>query len=121
MVIGENPIRLWTYSFLKHAQRETPAEEANKQQEQEMAKRGPKPGTPQARHGGEAVKAKYGIEHYRHLGQIGGAAVRDSGMDYAIIGSKGGNATKARYGVEHFREAGRKGGASRRGNHKKAA
>jgi len=37
-------------------------------------KRGPHPGTPQARHGGEAVKRKYGAKFYAEIGRKGGEA-----------------------------------------------
>ena len=79
------------------------------------AKRGPKPGTENARHGGQAVAAKYGpLGHYARIGKIGGESVRDSRpADYfAAIGQKGGLTTLARHGVEHYERAGAKGGKS---------
>jgi len=36
------------------------------------------PGTPNARHGGQATKAKYGTEHYSRLGKKGGTAVKEA-------------------------------------------
>ncbi len=41
-------------------------------------KRGPKPGTLQAKHGGESVKAKYGTEFYAAIGKKGGAIVSET-------------------------------------------
>jgi general stress protein YciG len=49
-------------------------------------KRGPQPGTPHARRGGEAVKQKYGPKFYSE------------------IGKKGGEAAKQKYGPEFYAE-----------------
>jgi len=80
-----------------------------------MAKRGPKPGTPQARNGGLATWDKYGIESYRAWGkQAGEANLRRRGPAFfAEIGRKGGAATKERMGTEHYRRIGAIGGATR--------
>ena len=53
-------------------------------------KRGPKPGTAEARRGGEAVRAKYGREFFSSIGKKGGDTVRrEHGSDfYAKIGKK---------------------------------
>jgi general stress protein YciG len=53
------------------------------------------PDAEKARHGGLAVRDKYGPEYYRELGR------------------KGGQQTKARYGVEHYTRIGKRGGAAR--------
>ncbi|HEY8693190.1 MAG TPA: hypothetical protein VIR57_10660 [Chloroflexota bacterium] len=76
-------------------------------------KRGPHPGTPQARHGGEAVKRKYGAKFYAEIGRKGGEAVRQEKGPafYTQIGKKGGEATKRSHGSEFYAEIGRKGGA----------
>jgi len=75
-------------------------------------KRGPKPGTPQAKHGGEAVKAKYGSAYYAEIGKKGGAAVKEAhGFEhYSEIGKKGGAVTGERHGSEHYSRIGTKGG-----------
>ncbi|HLQ31080.1 MAG TPA: hypothetical protein VK457_00185 [Chloroflexota bacterium] len=75
-------------------------------------KRGPQPGTPQARHGGEAVKQKYGAKFYSQIGKKGGEAVKlEKGPEfYAQIGKKGGEATKRSHGSKFYAEIGRKGG-----------
>jgi len=74
-----------------------------------MAKRGPKPGTPSAKHGGEAVAAKYaGTTFYSEIGKKGGhALVEKVGTDgLAALGAKGGAATSRRYGTDHYRRMG---------------
>ena len=53
-------------------------------------KRGPQPGTPQARHGGEAVKQKYGAKFYSQIGKKGGKAVSQDRAHMAAIGKRGG-------------------------------
>jgi len=75
-------------------------------------KRGLKPGTPQAKHGGEAVKAKYGTEFYAAIGKKGGAALKEThgSEHYAEIGKKGGTVTNARHGSEHYSRIGTIGG-----------
>jgi uncharacterized protein len=69
-------------------------------------KRGPQPGTPQARHGGEAVKQKYGAKFYSQIGKKGGEAVKqEKGPEfYAQIGKKGGEATKRSHGSKFYAE-----------------
>lgn len=56
---------------------------------------GMSPDAEKARHGGLAVRDKYGPEYYRELGR------------------KGGQQTKARYGAEHYTRIGKRGGAAR--------
>ncbi|MBV8084597.1 MAG: hypothetical protein JO247_07255 [Chloroflexi bacterium] len=77
-----------------------------------MKKPGPVPGTANARHGGDAVKAKYGSEYFATIGRKGGEAVRqDRGAGFfATIGTKGGVATKRTHGQEFYADIGRKGG-----------
>jgi len=87
----------------------------DKQKERaEMAgkKSEPKPGTPQAKHGGKSVKAKYGSDYYSQLGKKGGAAVKETygSEHYSEIGKKGGTVTSERYGSEHYARIGAKGG-----------
>ena len=82
-----------------------------------MTTRGRKPGTPQAKHGGQATRDKYGPEHYRELGKKGGAAARErrGAAFFAAIGRKGGQATKERHGVEHYSRIGEIGGSAGKG------
>ena len=77
-----------------------------------MAKRGPQPGSPQAKRGGQKVKEKYGSDFYREIGKKGGAAVsKKYGSEFfKRIGKRGGKKTLARHGVKFFKEIGRKGG-----------
>jgi uncharacterized protein len=79
-------------------------------------KRGPRPGSPQAKRGGQAVSVKYGKDYYTEIGKKGGRAVKEKhGADfYSQIGRKGGNTTKARHSSTFYSEIGRKGGSSRR-------
>jgi len=67
-------------------------------------KRGPKPGTPGARRGGETVAQKYGPAYYAELGAMGGEKVKatHSSAYYAEIGRKGGLATSERHGAVYF-------------------
>ncbi|MBV9119538.1 MAG: general stress protein [Chloroflexi bacterium] len=80
-------------------------------------KRGPRPGSPQAKRGGQAVSSKYGRDYYTEIGKKGGRAVKEKhGADfYSSIGRKGGNTTKERQGSGFYSEIGRKGGSARRG------
>lgn len=75
-------------------------------------RRGPRPGTPSAKHGGQAVRAKYGAAFYARIGKIGGQAVkaRYGSQFYSRIGRKGGEATMRQQGSEFFRRIGRRGG-----------
>jgi general stress protein YciG len=77
------------------------------------AKRGPKPGTPAAKHGGQAVREKYGSAFYSNIGKKGGNTVKaDLGIDhYSRIGEKGGKATRDKLGPEHYARIGRIGGS----------
>ncbi len=81
-----------------------------------MRKRGPRPGSPQAKRGGQAVSTKYGKDYYTEIGKKGGRVVKEKhGPDfYASIGRKGGNTTKARHDSAFYSEIGRKGGSARR-------
>ena len=80
--------------------------------EMAVRKSEPTPGTPNARHGGEATKAKYGTEYYSRLGKKGGAVVKETyGPDhYSEIGTKGGAVTNERHGNEHYSRIGAMGG-----------
>jgi hypothetical protein len=71
------------------------------------------------RRGGEAVRAKYGREHYRRIGTAGGRAVdREHGRAfYAAIGKRGGAAVKQARGRAFYAEIGRKGGLAVRDTH----
>jgi hypothetical protein len=72
-------------------------------------KRGPRPGTAQAKNGGFAVRDRYGTDFYRRIGRKGGAVVRDRrGPNYfAAIGRLGGQTTLQRLGPGHFGRIGR--------------
>ncbi len=91
-----------------------------------LGKRGHRPGmsrdTEKARHGGLAVRDKYGSEYFRELGRKGGASVRTKhgAKHFARIGRKGGEQTKARYGAEHYTRIGKHGGESRAHNRLKS-
>jgi general stress protein YciG len=80
-------------------------------------RRGPVPGTEQARHGGNAVSEKYGAEFYSRIGKQGGAAVKQKrGTSfYSEIGHMGGTATAAKHGKEFYARIGKKGGERGRG------
>lgn len=41
------------------------------------SKRGPVPGSEHAKHGGQAVRAKYGADYFRQIGQKGGQRVKE--------------------------------------------
>jgi len=75
-------------------------------------KRGPKPGTPQAKRGGEVVKAKYGTEFYAAIGKKGGTANKEThgSEHYSELGKKGGATTNERHGQEHYVRIGAMGG-----------
>jgi len=79
-------------------------------------KTGPKPGTPQAKRGGEAVKAKYGTEFYAEIGKKGGTAAKEAhGPEhYSELGKKGGAVTNERHGHDHYVRIGTKGGNARK-------
>lgn len=84
-----------------------------------LGRRGHRPGLPadaeKAKHGGQAVRDKYGCEYYRELGRKGGATVRQKhgAAHFARIGQKGGEQTKARYGAEYYTRIGKRGGEAR--------
>jgi len=75
-------------------------------------KHGPKPGTLQAKHSGEAVKAKYGSAYYAAICKKGGTALKEThgSEHYSEIGKKGGTVTSKRHGSEHYSRIGTKGG-----------
>ena len=81
-------------------------------------KRGPKPGTPQARKGGLAAARKYGHEFYERIGRKGGETVKAHHTDdadyYQELGRRGGQSTHARHGSAFYAAIGRKGGQSPR-------
>jgi general stress protein YciG len=79
-----------------------------------MARKGPVPGTPQARAGGEATRAKYGgSDHFVEIGKRGGSKVlQKHGREYfAEIGKRGGVSTKRLHGQAFYAEIGRVGGS----------
>jgi len=58
-----------------------------------LKKKGPVPGTPQARNGGLSIKAKYGEGFFSEIGKKGGRAIKEE-----------------RHGVAHFERIGKLGG-----------
>ncbi len=77
-----------------------------------IKKRGPEPGSEKARHGGQAVREKYGPDFYRQIGQKGGQSVKAQrgSAFYAEIGRKGGEATRAHHGPDFYARIGKAGG-----------
>lgn len=75
-------------------------------------KRGPKPGSEAAKHGGRATARRYGREFYSRIGRKGGATNRERhDKDFwREIGRKGGETTKQKHGEHYYKEIGRKGG-----------
>lgn len=75
-------------------------------------RRGPKPGSEAAKHGGQATRDKWGVEHFRRIGALGGAMVRkERGPEfYKEMGRRGGEATRRKLGTEHYARIGRIGG-----------
>ena len=67
-------------------------------------RRGPKSGTSRPRHGGLALKLKYGPDYFAQIGKRGGQATKASqGPNYfRALGTKGGNATIRNHGSELF-------------------
>jgi general stress protein YciG len=90
---------------------------ADEQKTETPARRkpGPRPGTEAAKRGGQAARAKYGVEYYSRIGKKGGSIVKERhGSDhYTRIGRQGGEQTKAKHGVEHYARIGRIGGMNR--------
>jgi general stress protein YciG len=79
----------------------------------ERAKPGPKPGTPQAKHGGQAVIRKYGREFFARIGKRGGETSRErlGQAHYVAIGREGGLTTKRnRGGSGYYSLIGKPGG-----------
>src|SRR6516164_4784225 len=64
------------------------------------------------RRGGNTIRAKYGEDYYRRIGQKGGEVLKERrGSEYyRKIARKGGNANVNKYGSNHFSEMGKKGG-----------
>jgi uncharacterized protein len=85
---------------------------ATSPQETPKRKRGPQPGTPAARHGGMAVRDKYGLDYYSKIGSKGGKTVRErQGPDFfANIGRMSGQTTRDMLGLGHYERIGRLGG-----------
>jgi len=54
----------------------------------------------------------------RSIGQLGGKALAEKGIDFRELGSHGGLKTAAKYGREHMIGIGRKGGQGNRGKAK---
>ncbi|HEX6818127.1 MAG TPA: hypothetical protein VF120_07110 [Ktedonobacterales bacterium] len=79
-------------------------------------KRGPKPGSEAAKHGGQAVRRKYGREFFARNGRKAGEVnKRERPPEYwASIGHRGGETTRERHGSEFYARIGRKGGLSRK-------
>ncbi len=75
-------------------------------------RRGPEPGSQKAKHGGQAVRAKYGAEFYAKIGRKGGETVKEKRgpQFYAEIGKKGGESTKRQQGSAFYSKIGKKGG-----------
>lgn len=79
-------------------------------------KRGPRAGSANARHGGMAVKAKYGDDFFKQIGSKGGTRVRQNhGSDfYTKIGKMGGSTTRDKFGSAHYERIGHLGGTRAR-------
>ncbi len=79
-------------------------------------RRGPRPGAENAKHGGIAVREKYGHDFFAKIGAMGGKKVRERrGVDfYADIGRVGGQRTRDTLGIEHYERIGRMGGLRQR-------
>jgi uncharacterized protein len=75
-------------------------------------KPGPKPGTENAKHGGQAAATKYGRAFYSRIGKLGGAHVKEwyGSEHYARVGKVGGETTRERHGTEHYSRIGKIGG-----------
>ena len=67
-----------------------------------------------AKHGGQAVRDKYGLDFFAQIGKIGGQTVKERrGPEfYAQIGRQGGESTKKKYGSDFYSQIGRKGGST---------
>jgi len=78
-------------------------------------KRGPKPGTERAKHGGQALVRLYGRGHMAEMGRRGGEITHEKyGADYyGRIGGRGGRITSAKYGPEYYSRIGKAGAAQR--------
>ena len=67
-----------------------------------------------AKHGGQAVRDKYGLDFFAQIGKRGGQTVKERrGPEfYAQIGRRGGESTKKKYGSDFYSQIGRKGGST---------
>lgn len=112
-ILGRLVGMLWVVS------RASSVENANTHEDQPKHKPGAKPGSEEAKRGGQAILERYGREFYHHLGPLGGEAMRQKyGHDYYTrIGLLGGVATKEKYGPDHYHQIGKmnKGRRKRKG------
>lgn len=103
-VIGKLIGMVWTVS-------QSSAEEYARAHVHEPRKKpGARPGSKEATHGRNAIKAKYGPDVYKDLAQKGGQAMRQKYAGtgyYQRVGRAGGEAVKQKYGLEHYRRIGR--------------
>lgn len=85
---------------------------AERTEQPEKRRRGPRAGTENARRGGMAVREKYGHEYFARIGAKGGKTVRERrGSEfYANIGRLGGQTTRDTLGADHYERIGRMGG-----------
>ncbi len=69
-----------------------------------------------SKHGGQAVRDKYGLDFFAQIGKRGGQTVKERrGPEfYAQIGKRGGESTKKKYGADFYSQIGRKGGSTTR-------
>lgn len=64
--------------------------------------------------GGRATCEKYGLDHYRAIGSLGGQTTMSRhANEYDVYRRRGGQATKRRYGREHFRRLARRSAETR--------
>ena len=64
--------------------------------------------------GGRATCEKYGLDHYRAIGSLGGrTTMARHAREYAAHRRRGGQSTKRRYGREHFRRLARRSAETR--------
>ena len=66
------------------------------------------------RSGGQATREKYGLEHYRTIGSLGGRTTMSLHADeYAVYRRRGGQSTMRLYGRGHFRYLARRSAETR--------
>ena len=89
---------------------------------QPQRRRGPRAGSENARHGGMAVREKYGPDYFATIGAKGGRTARERhGAEfYAEIGRRGGVRTRDTLGVAHYERIGRMGGLRARKHEREA-